>query len=976
MRYLFLFPFTLIFSCKVHSPNLALWNLTQNNEESPPVFQFEYRTPSAESIVDSSVLQKVGDGFCLYSIPHDLYVLETGAKFNICVKSNQETISILEAALLDMNRGLEANASYPASGKFWKAEVISYGNWKKETLHLIPKNSYSDHRTLDGTIAFHRFDVPNAEFFQWSDSDCEAIFPSQHIGNTHNSRKVLRFQFKCGSVDFLEKINVENQKLSSNCKATFPSVGERFRHSESPFQKFVEWENDSDETLCPNFDTIQFIEQTSGKVTTLSKIELQKLKERHKYILPKSSIIWTDAEQLSGVSISNEMLNNIGKKGNWVWDSGKFLEEEFLFKQGSEFFSNGRPRGSCRDQLRFHSHITDVCMSPGVFDGLLVSFDQNKSRVCDVESLEITEFFTGRTNPNVVPIFLEIQNKGSKCDLSGIDLVYHEERFPLSAKEFLIESNEIFLISTKSWDGWQIRSVTKPLSTKEFKYQLPKILILERGTQNSKSYNSAENQFVLTNETGQTNRSMLLQSSRVLPHPDVESSILNPLGQLHISPGVISETGNIPFLPLKISEILLTGTKNENFSYAERFIEWEDLQNREGFVSFLISGVINRHFIFYKSRQNEFPLVYTELGNCIPKMGIELPEGSLPNEDLDFFVFDSRGRTLPNPSENQFSYRKNKLQELGQNSSARLSVHPERLPFEFSLSNDSTFLCAPHSNASPGKANIRSNRWIETVFQSIGGVPRIQQIKFLFEPSLSDKFRFSNQSIQVDYPAAVLTEGGDYLVNFLSGIEDYLSNFITNGLIYLDWYNAGDIKKSSLIFKLGEVRIEGVYPSPPNPQNEWIYFCNTTQSTVNLQNYKIEDETSKDQIVSYSTRYPNKIPSFKGSQVLNWTSSLLASGDCAFLVDPDGAEWYLPPFAKSTDLLLTIASTQTIGNGVSNSERLNLYKQVGSIETLISSYGKFGTPSSFTIPLQNGEYSLLKKERLGNQSSDFYVFSE
>jgi hypothetical protein len=581
--------------------------------------------------------------------------------------------------------------------------------------------------------------------------------------------------------------------------------------------------------------------------------------------------------------------------------------------------------------------------------------------------LRITEFFSGISTSKNIPSYVELQNLGEACDLSNIVLGYEQEEFILSSQEKIIQPKELVILSREKWEGWNFQSLVKPFSLKEFKFRLPSLYLRDLESGFIREFKQNENDFVITNWNGITNRSMLIgEDGFVYPHPNILGS------SIHMSPGTYVNELSIPFLFLPISEILLSGTKDNLASYSERFIEWFASNKAFGYVFFEIQSDKKERFIFVKEEGIEFPVVKSGTGVCLSAAGMFLPEGSLSNANTKISLLNRTGNQMSANPQYAYSYHTNVYEAFGLQASARMSIHPEEAPFLQSISAVNSFPspCSPNSEATPGRVNSKQNQIASYSQLTASMIPYVSSYQFLEEPGKSSTFQYRSlnklQTLILNMEGLVWDMGHELVGNLFSERE----------LVYFDWFESSTGKLHTQIHRLGEVRMEAVYPTPVDSQNEWLYFCNITDHPVSTLGYSIEDESSRDSLVPYAMRFPTEPPSLLHGTSIRWNDPLLNPGDCAFVVDPDGRDWYFPPFTKASDILLTVSSSQTIGNAIGGSENLDLYKDENGEKFLLSTYGKKGTNSSFQIPLKTSEYSLLRKESIGNQASDFQVYRE
>ncbi len=957
-------------SCKQHGPDWNSFSLPLVDDDTQPTFYFEYGTQEQIGSYSNDFFKSENSGICLYSLPESLYFLETGAKFKICLPATIQELEDVSKGFRTLDEETNTKTIFHAKSFSWEAEETTLGKWQKEKEGIIPLESFVDLKTFDGTIAYARFDVPSASLYQWDTNHCEVLFPSRRIGETKNSWKLLSVRFTCTQIEIKEKIISKNEMWLRECVESPPSQTESFRHSESPFRRFMEWSNETDQIHCPRYQHFSFEDGITGSILSLDPESLRQIEEKHRILLAHSSFLLSTSEQLAGVNVNDELLLQIGKAGVWHFANKIFPQTKFSFKQGDEFFSQTSSDLSCRNQYQYQFASLASCMNPGIPNDLSVE-NVFVFPSCKPTQLAITEYFAGAVTPKSIPAYVEIENKEEICDLSSIQLTYADDTFYLSAKERLIGKNEYLLVSKELWNGWPFLSINRTFSSKDYKNEIPLLALRSSESKEVNYFPQSINDIILTNRNGLNERSIVFGSSGFLyPHPNEKSNRLFSETGIYISPGESTDVNDIPFLNLSISELLINGTKDNSASYPERFIEWEDANHQSGFVYFKIENARMVRYIFYKDKNDPFPYVKNGTGNCLPNQGVLLPEGSLTNLEMKISNLDANGHLASVSS--TFSYNKSLYESLGLSASSRISIHPEPQPFGYSVSRIHSFTepCSPFSEATPGRSNQKVNQFAANVSLGAEGKPFVKSFTFLNTPDVNSLFRFKSLTKLQTIFSSVFQN----VLDLTS--ENVSSTFFDSELIYLDWEDSARSIHQSQIFRLGEIRIESVYPSPTNPQNEWVYFCNVTSNQISVVGYVIEDESATDQIVPYAVRFPNQIPNFKPGTSLRHSDSILNPGDCAFIVDPDGNNWYLPPFAKNTDLLLTVASSQTIGNGISNAERLDLFQEIPGSRLLLSSYGNKTSSSPFQIPLANLEYSLLKREYLGNKPSEFQIFRE
>ncbi|TGN07912.1 LIC11755 family lipoprotein [Leptospira ilyithenensis] len=946
-----------------------------------PVFQFSY----GEEIFDQEFseerfLDSGEDGFCLLSLPKVLFDRETGAKFKICLPSDPDTKPYWENSFSLLDEIIPSEHPREGWGKGWHARHLKLSEWEKEHRNQIPLESYAKNSLSDGTIAYSRFDVPNAEFYRWSEKECEILFPSRILATTVSQIRFISLEFACSDpISLKDKIVEQNQKWLQVCRPDLPVVSESFRHSDSIYKRYLEWENPSEEVTCPEYESFGFEETDSLPDKKIFAKDLEFLKSFHKLILPKSVFLFRDSDTMSGLKLDSGMAEKIGKVGFWNLNGNLSIEPKYIFSQGGEYFANSRRKASCRNTLNYYITKDSFCGNPGLPNEIAGALLESKFREksCVVENIRLSEYFsgTGQSTFNL-GAYLEWVNDGEVCDLSSLELTYEGDVFPLQSKSKPVSRGEVFLISRSVWEGWSFSSLTKPFSTKQIKYQIPELKITERESGKSKIIFRSEDHYALTHKGGFAERSILVSADgSSVPHPNLNSHPYFVSKGLQISPGDVFVFDRHSYLPLEISEVLFKGTKDGIGSYSERFLEWKSPLDAEGFVYFSIETDRKRNFVFWKEKDNFFPFVHSGSFACISLVGIDLPEGILGDWTTTITTSDSLfGSVRSGNPKFQFSYNPLIYQDFGIDQNIRVSIHPETHPFLNSFSKKTNVSCSDFTYFSPGEFNQKGIQ-IAGLEKPVSESEKILKtdVYFLLPENLREgTSRLFSGNHSVSFPLIFETSFSE--TKLANAEFQNLDAFLSDEIIFSEFSFSFENFHQTMIHRQGSVVIEGVFPNPAQSGNEWVYICNRSNHSEDLSRFLIEDENSSDGIVSYHTRFPNKIPNFLSNSHLDFGSGVLDPGDCGWIVDPDGENWYFPPIIRNTDKLLTVVSTSTIGNGIAAQEKLDLYKMENGDRIHISSYGKKTTLSPFSVKTETDQYSLLIPGKIGNGSKDFQIF--
>lgn len=158
--------------------------------------------------------------------------------------------------------------------------------------------------------------------------------------------------------------------------------------------------------------------------------------------------------------------------------------------------------------------------------------------------------------------------------------------------------------------------------------------------------------------------------------------------------------------------------------------------------------------------------------------------------------------------------------------------------------------------------------------------------------------------------------------------------------------------------------IQSVAPTPSVGHVEWIRVCSRRGFSTTGERLFISDMNSADEVVPAYSR-SGSIPVPEGLQSITLS---LDPGRCAIVVDPDYSGQALP-LVPEDQSFWTIASTSTLGNGLSAGE--SIYFHLDSGET-ICTYGRFDL-DPFTISTENGQYVNRRLGTNGDSAINFEV---
>ncbi|WP_244245608.1 LIC11755 family lipoprotein [Leptospira kemamanensis] len=938
--YLYLFLSNIYFlSC--HSEGKTPFYFPNGGVGESPVFRFSYGKQSEvpEKKNETSWMLYEDGVLCLFSLPFSLYQLELGAKFQICLRMEEKAYFRWKEGFASLEN---RKAEYPhffEVGNDWQIRLTEFGKWQKERENTTPILEWKHQIWSTGLVSYQVFALPHPLFLQKTTEECEVVFRTNDLSESEKKSPAIVFTFSCPDTHaILESIQIQNDRWFLECQPNSPVGSEVFRHSESSYGRYLEWENPTDEILCPRAETLEW--EDEGGVTQFQSDEFFK---RSRLILPHGILLLSDEGKLQGIPIPKLYLSSLGTRNVIRFGETRYQDSKFSFRQGDEFFSSQTSSTSCRDQWNFWKTKENFCGNPGIPNALERIPSPESLPHCSPEQIYLTEFYPGNQTDSQFPFpgFFEFQNRGTRCDLSGLNWIFDDTIFPFSTKETILEQDALFLFVRKPWTGWGYLEKEKPFSLPQLVFQIPSFLIQTRKTKKTKTFLFPEDHFHLLRNTN-SNLHSIYQNEEEFPHPrEGANSILLSLG-FQMSPGTHKP----------ISKPKLGGELLEFSPFQFPFFDFGFHTNEEGVFSFRTES--SQEFFLWKPKSQSI-VSFTNLPSvCNGDRVVHLPDRFFSGGFPSLFFQGRDGKQMVHSFGEETL-----LQELSKKGVH--SLHPEDPPIFFSASLHPSPNCSGYFRT-PGAEKVRS---LEI---------RKSEISGLYHTNASvDKqavVQWGNQRFRL--------EGNGNSISPLFFQLD-LTSFVTENQseqIYSYFSHPNLIRPLGFLERIGPVQIEAIYPNPYEAQNEWVYLCNRSQFTEDLRMYRIEDEVSSDPLVPYQTRFPGKDPKGKQGNGFVSNESLLAPGQCAWIVDPDGKDWYLPIFHKESDLLLTVSSTQTIGNGISSGESVQLRKEENGKTYLISSFGHPESAFVFRKTVVTGEYIWLKQDREGTSLDDYETFRE
>ncbi|PJZ45562.1 LIC11755 family lipoprotein [Leptospira brenneri] len=924
----------------------------QNKENSPflsfggvydevPRLEFQYgEVEDAGDIIENTNYTSFESGLlCIHSLPLSLYDRELGGKFRICWKTNEHISEKWNQGFSLLEEEPKEYPSWEIKGNGWKAVALEYGKWKKDSEALNKVLQWERQIWSSGLVTYQTFGLPHPTFIQRTSEVCEILFPSHRLMGSENKQLVLSFELGCPDLgEIAERIESQNENWFSHCDPTEPVVSELFRHSESSYQRWIEWENPKDSVLCPKDPTIDL--EIGGEWKSFQSDLFAK---RSKIILPHGILLFSDDQRYQGIPIPKEFLSGLGTDAQVRFGNSEFRDSHFSFRQGNEFFSSQVRSLSCRNQYNLWKAKDLFCGNPGLPNLLQTKERDGDIPSCQTDQIHITEFYPGNHFDSEMPIpgFFEFQNLGRTCDGSSLNWVFDHSIYPLSADEWILPSGSIFVLTRKLWSGLEILEKEKPFSLPKFVFQIPNFFWEDRKDKTKTEFLSSPDQFHLLRFQEKNRHSIQITSGNQSPHPFFGSSPFLSAYGFHLSPGTVNES-----LVVNASTELLEYNPNQ-FPFLD-FGFWDP---EEGVVRFEREN--GKTYSFWKPKGSQIITLAGQSSLCNGDRIYRLPE--------DFFSEPFLSLRYKNHLSENLTLNFNPSLVREKSLGGTRSLHPEPAPILFSRSLVPSSSC-PSDFRSPGVSKLRSLE-VERL-----ALPYHYTTNFPLENQTGIYLGNGSNKIQIN-----LQRLGDasYTVDSGSPLP-----FFPEEQIYSYFNHPQLIQPKSFLEQKGPVQIEAIYPNPHESQNEWIYLCNRGTNSEDLSVYLVEDEVSTDELVSYQTRFLGKYPLGAGGQRFESNSTILNPNGCAWIVDPDGKDWFLPIFQRESDLLLTVKSTATIGNGIASGESIQLRKKQNQGSLLISSFGHKESHSPIRIPVTTGEFLWLKQGVTGMKAADYEIFRE
>lgn len=755
----------------------------------------------------------------------------------------------------------------------------------------------------------------------------------------------------------VKEINSDNLK---NCKKDEIKITELNASASISIKRFIEIKNNSDSITC--FENISLETKSEKKQISYNGFMFPdsiKLISESGFNLRSIEVQlnWTAIKPESTVSLN--VNNKIDK-----WELPKDIHNMI---NKNEFTLKRKPDLVCR---KYFSMQNNLCGDPGM--DLDIAMIPGNS--CNPNDFQVTEVnpagISDGSSVDKKGKFIEIHYTGSViCDLSSILLNIDSYKFPLYSEFTAIYPEEYIVIGGSNYLS-KIR--LRPEKNLDFISQYSNISISDYSNISGKTFKFAlQTDNIIFSSSRNELYSLTFSGNNPTFHPEsVSGNIYFPFSNFNnMSPGEENPPASNN-LSAKISEISWMGS----FLYSESIPEDEFLEIETGSSGSLILEIESesslKKFFIPVSLKDRFITISREKFKCYPDTIMVTHENfTLVDEDTKIRIFNSSGlieEVAYSPSLGNGINEYSKIPKLRSSYSYTNfsniwtnSVYSEKLA---NIKRE----CYQETHSSPSEANAYEpilinkeslndgTRSFYLISDSYSSITEIKYNHYSYLPPFNES---SIANIFYD-------QNGVKLANISPGIS-----LKGNYLVYQQLENSKDLK----LFNRDGIYIEALDEDPEEKQNEWILLCNRGKEERNLSEYEIEDTYSSDKIINYYSRFNKNFPGNLDSSQFSGMEKTIKPGQCAYVLDPDIVNIQLNAKGILPTLIFTIISSTTIGNALSQSEPIDLFKYESGIRKHIHSFGNRHSNSPFKLEISTGDIISLKEGKYGESSSDYEV---
>lgn len=713
--------------------------------------------------------------------------IDYGAKLSICLPTNHLRKDQFNAYYMEFNNAIQALVhqgraqSYPKINYEWEDSKIHFdfiteislrNQWRSSQpinfiigdLRLKKIFSLSHDIQWMGEKKFlsRYYSIPYWNFEERNDI-CAFYFSPWDIQHPANQRRLLRIQLDCRMAkQAIHKFWMDLQSIHElamkDCTYKPLALSEAFSHTESDFNRYLEFTNPSQ---FPNCNKKFFIQKSHLRsLDLLDEKDGVEFLTDWDFLFPGATVLFAPKDSKLEAYVWEENYNwsqlgsgSIGIYSNgeevsinhWNRSSGFRFEDEFVSWR-DQYYPCSLPDNPYISKEAF-------CGSPGTRDFLAL----DEEPFCQIEDIHLTEInFWGMdigegsldTRDRFIEFLYHNDNKDFSCDPSSLWLDIENQRFPIfipsiasknSSKNttdqnsYLIYPSEVFLISLSTRIPFLENKVfprnlfqLHPRRKIDIIQWNPKTLQNKRKTiynPNNIFYDTANFTIIPRDEEGRLHSLVFpdwenrWDRTIMVHHPPTPYLNLKN----HMSPGTLnppafwihpeileSPDNNSYHTPrIQISEVLWPGSYHNRTSIlSDRFLEWRNLSHTIGsfYLTIEYPNFPNRnqaYFIPLSNKEYSF-ISSTKLACFQNQKGIHSNSFRLFNENGLFRIYSESGLLEDEFYLDTNQYGENNTQERIRKSAAYSFSSHQWSTSEPNEDSD----CEQETFASPGKANL------------------------------------------------------------------------------------------------------------------------------------------------------------------------------------------------------------------------------------------------------------------------------
>ncbi|MEM7180339.1 MAG: hypothetical protein AAF518_05475 [Spirochaetota bacterium] len=913
---------------------------------------------------------------CLRSNHRFFYQKDWGPKLELCFASSPSVDSLLRKAIYQLQEQPKDRVRSQGELQFRGKKV--YLSWVStngvaKRLHeegvedfLLGSNVFLDPlakknivvtkdnlwRTGFAAAYFSVFQTRESLFF---------IFTSVNLQTPINSYHHLKIEFSRDEENtnnfkhIFSQTRQSNQDKREQCKSMLPEISEVYAGGNTLTEKYIELYNPHPHTLC--FEGLRV--QLAG-INAKPEFSLD-------YLLPGQTLLLLEEKsKLQGIELIgfpwSELLpgRQFQLKVQDLLVDYRIPKEHSFHSDGENFSYKNKEFSPCTAYHKIYP-LNSFCGDPG-----LELRKESAVTICQVKDFSLNEINAyGIQEQDKVSYhekFLELKYTGEQtCDISHLYLHISGYSYPFTTTSRLVESGTLLLMGR----GKNLLPLPNLFIRNLIKLRYEQAILLRGNGEEKEIYPGLEEGFYISPKDSKNRVYSLSHIHGIWQHHSQISRNLNPAITTYNFMSPAAPNGEIdPLQTTYLNEVSWMGSFSQKVSYPEdEFIEIYASHPTSLLVS--VQNITSiKQFLIPIAEAGLSVLTKKKL-YCFPEVPfIANSDFSLPNSKSTITLYSSDKKKIWDSVvyDPKLSHGINDTK-----SSQRISYAFSGYEKQWLASSPAqTYrFCLTDTIASPGEENTflpflhRVETELENTFVYVHSKD--------FTPDkvvLQQKSCLQDDTSQLEIPLNF--EGVSWPKFQLPIHTDQLGS----SLLYTSLVNGG----KSYFTHRSNLVIAAVLPNPTLAQNEWILLCNRGREIENMHNFRIQDEKTSDSLVSLAERGIVKETVLLQSDFFVGDEILLQPQQCAYILDPDASSLSLPIYGQTPPLLLTVASSTTIGNGLSMSENLDLYKKIAGVaEEHVHTYGNSCEGSIFRIPLAKDEASWLREDKWGDSITDYEV---